>query len=228
MKTSLVTGANRGIGLELARALARRGEAVVGVCRKSSVELDALAAESEDRVTVRAGVDVRDGASVRVLGEALEHDHLTIDHLVLNAGILRLEGLGAVDYESVREQLEVNAIAPLRMVEALRGRLRRGAKVAILTSRMGSMGDNNSGGAYGYRMSKAAVNAAGVSLARDLAADGVSVVLLHPGFVRTEMTGGRGNVDAAGAAAQLVERIDELTLPTSGRFVHANGELLPW
>jgi NAD(P)-dependent dehydrogenase (short-subunit alcohol dehydrogenase family) len=93
---------------------------------------------------------------------------------------------------------------------------------------MGSIDDNNSGGMYGYRMSKAAVNIAGVSLARDLAPRGIAVALLHPGFVRTEMTGGRGNVDPPEAARGLIARIDELTLETSGGFWHASGKRLPW
>jgi NAD(P)-dependent dehydrogenase (short-subunit alcohol dehydrogenase family) len=93
---------------------------------------------------------------------------------------------------------------------------------------MGSIGDNGSGGSYGYRMSKAALNAAGVSLARDLAGAGVAVAILHPGYVRTDMTGNHGNVDAETSAAQLVDRIDALTLATSGTFWHANGEVLPW
>jgi NAD(P)-dependent dehydrogenase (short-subunit alcohol dehydrogenase family) len=93
---------------------------------------------------------------------------------------------------------------------------------------MGSIGDNTSGGSYGYRMSKAALNAAGVSLAHDLRGRGVAVVLLHPGFVKTDMTHGSGNATAPEAARDLIKRIDELTLATTGRFLHANGEQLPW
>ena len=103
-----------------------------------------------------------------------------------------------------------------------------GAKVALITSRMGSIADNSSGGSYGYRMSKAALNAAGRSLAIDLAARGIAVGLLHPGYVRTDMTGGSGNVEASEAAAMLVARIDELDAAKSGSFRHANGEELPW
>jgi NAD(P)-dependent dehydrogenase (short-subunit alcohol dehydrogenase family) len=110
----------------------------------------------------------------------------------------------------------------------LRSRLHAGAKVALVTSRMGSMGDNGSGGYYGYRMSKAALNAAGVSLAIDLKALGVAVAILHPGAVRTEMTGGSGMIDADEAVRGLLRRIDELTLDRSGRFLHQNGQPLPW
>jgi NAD(P)-dependent dehydrogenase (short-subunit alcohol dehydrogenase family) len=110
----------------------------------------------------------------------------------------------------------------------LRGKLKNGAKVAIVTSRMGSVADNTSGSHYGYRMSKAAVNMAGVSLARDLEDRDIAIILLHPGYVNTDMTNHTGNVEPADAAAGILQRIDELDLATSGTFRHANGEALPW
>jgi NAD(P)-dependent dehydrogenase (short-subunit alcohol dehydrogenase family) len=151
-----------------------------------------------------------------------------IDLLVNNAGILIGDRLDRLELDAVSRQLEVNAIGPLLMTARLVGSLGAGSKVALITSRMGSIADNTSGGMYGYRMSKAALNAAGVSLARDLKARQIAVVILHPGYVRTEMTRGSGNVDAAEAARGLLERIDELRLETTGRFLHANGEELPW
>jgi NAD(P)-dependent dehydrogenase (short-subunit alcohol dehydrogenase family) len=222
-RTALVIGANRGIGLALCQRLAAQGRTVIAACRRSSPALDAEAASG---MRVESGVDVTSDESVAALSRRLEG--VTIEELVCNAGILRDGDLDDFTFEDVRAQLEVNAIGPLRVVRALRGRLARGAKVALVTSRMGSIGDNGSGGSYGYRMSKAALNAAGVSLARDLAADGISVAILHPGYVRTEMTGGHGNVDPETAAAQLVERIDALEPATSGTFWHANGQVLPW
>lgn len=93
---------------------------------------------------------------------------------------------------------------------------------------MGSIGDNSSGGQYGYRMSKAALNAAGVSLAHDLKPRGIAVVILHPGAVRTGMTGGRGMIEAEESARGLLKRIDELRIETTGRFLHQNGDVLPW
>jgi len=222
-RTALVIGANRGIGLALVQRLAARGRAVIAACRRSSPALDAEAARG---VRVEAGVDVTSDDSVAALARRL--DGVSIDELICNAGILRDGDFEDFTFEDVREQLEVNALGPLRVVRALRGHLARGAKVALVTSRMGSIGDNGSGGSYGYRMSKAALNAAGVSLARDLAGAGVSVAILHPGYVRTEMTGGHGNVPPETAAAQLVDRIDELGPSTSGTFWHANGQVLPW
>jgi NAD(P)-dependent dehydrogenase (short-subunit alcohol dehydrogenase family) len=220
MGAHVITGANRGIGLEIARQLAERGDDVIGVCRQSSPELDKLG------VRVEAGVDVGDASSVAELARRLEG--VTIDVLVNNAGILRRETLDSVDFGGVEQQFEVNALGPLRVTSALLPLLSKEAKVAIVTSRMGSIADNGSGGYYGYRMSKAAVNAAGVSLARDLAGRGVAVVLLHPGMVATDMTGKHG-IAPADAARGLIARIDELRLETTGRFVHAGtGEDLPW
>lgn len=219
MTTALVTGANRGIGLSLCRELAKRGE-VIAVCRSSSPELDALG------VRVEAGVDVTDDASVASLAKRLAGTKL--DLLINNAGILAPDDLEHMDLASVQRQLEVNAVGPLRVAHALLPALAASAKIAIVSSRMGSIADNGSGSMYGYRMSKAAVNAAGVSLARDLAPRGVAVVILHPGMVKTEMTRGHGGVEPADAAKGLIARIDETTLANTGRFVHASGEALPW
>ena len=220
MGIAVVTGANRGIGLELVRQLKTRGATVVGVCRKSSPELDALG------VRVEAGIDVADPASRSALAARLARDD--IDLLINNAGILRSDALDDAGEDEVRQQIEVNAIAPLFVTQALSTRLAKGAKVALITSRMGSIADNGSGGYYGYRMSKAALNAAGMSLAQDLKPRGIAVVMLHPGAVRTGMTGGRGQIEAKDAVRGLLARIDELRLETTGRFLHQNGEVLPW
>lgn len=219
MSTALVTGANRGIGLELARQLKQRGDRVIAVCRSRSPELDALDVE------VHEGVDVTDPNAVTALASKLSEP---LDLLINNAGVLSIERLGELDYDAIRRQFEINAIGPLRMTEALRDRLPEGAKVAIITSRMGSIADNTSGSMYGYRMSKAAVNMAGMTLAQDLRGAGVAVALLHPGAVKTEMTRGHGQVDADFAAKGLLDRIDALTVENSGSFWHAQGQLLPW
>lgn len=220
MANVLVTGGNRGIGLELCRRFSARGDRVIAVCRAPSPELSALGVEVASGIDVTS--DVAGKELVRRLGDT------KLDVVVQNAGVLTVETLEALDVAAIRRQIEVNAIAPVVLTAALRPRLGRGSKVALITSRMGSMADNGSGGYYGYRMSKAALNAAGVSLARDLEPAGVAVVLLHPGFVRTGMTGGAGNVDPADAAAMLVARIDALDLASTGRFLHANGEELPF
>jgi NAD(P)-dependent dehydrogenase (short-subunit alcohol dehydrogenase family) len=221
MKTTVITGANRGIGLALAELLKERGDSVIAACRTSSPALDALGVE------VLQGIDVSDEAAIAQLATAVADRR--IDWLINNAGILIWgDTLESLDVGGVRRQFEVNALGPLRVTAALRSRLGRGSKVGLITSRMGSIGDNSSGKAYGYRMSKAALNMAGVSLARDLAPAGVAVAILHPGMVKTEMTGSHGQVEPRDAARGLIARLDELTLETSGTFWHANGERLPW
>ena len=219
-QTVLVTGANRGIGLELVRALAARGDRVIAACRSHSVELQSL------DVAVEEGVDVTSDDSVAHLVRRLESR--PIDLLLNNAGILTRETLSAMDFDAIRLQFEVNAMGPLRVTRALLPQMGPGSKVGIVTSRMGSIADNTSGSRYGYRMSKAAANMAGVSLAQDLNDRGIAVALLHPGFVRTGMTGGNGHIGPGEAAEGLLTRMDELNLGNSGRFWHANGEELPW
>lgn len=220
MSLSIVTGSNRGIGLELCRLLAARGGAVLAACRSPSAQLTALGVE------VVSDVEISTDAGLQKLVQAVGSRDVTL--LINNAGILAHEELGALDLESIRRQFEVNALGPLRVTAALAPRLISGAKIALITSRMGSIADNGSGGYYGYRMSKAALNMAGVSIAHDLKRRGVALAILHPGYVRTEMTGRHGSVDPADAARGLLARIDELTLESSGSFWHMNGERLPW
>lgn len=220
MKTALITGSNRGIGLELVRQLHARGVRVFAACRTASDALRALDVE------VIEDVDVADdgvGAHLReVVGDT------PLDLLVCNAGVLSGESLESMDWDAIRRQFEVNALGPLRVVHGLVDALPRGARIAIITSRMGSIADNTSGGMYGYRASKAAVNQVGRSLAHDLHDRGVAVQLLHPGYVRTEMTGGNGLIGPEESAAGLLRCIDELTIEDSGSFRHQNGEMLPW
>ena len=175
---------------------------------------------------IEEGFDVVDPASIQAFADRIRD--LRVDILINNAGILTAEALPSIDFDAVLRQLEVNALGPLRVTQALLPNLADGAKIAIITSRMGSLADNTSGGMYGYRMSKAAVNAAGRSLAFDLRDKGFAVQLLHPGFVQTEMTGGQGHVTPEESAAGLIQRIDELKIDATGTFRHANGETLPW
>jgi NAD(P)-dependent dehydrogenase (short-subunit alcohol dehydrogenase family) len=219
MATVLVTGCNRGIGLQLCKQLLARGDEVIGVTRGGSDELTQLGAQ------VISGIDVGDGASMPALKEAIGDQR--IDVLINNAGILRRDKLGELDYEEMDEQFRVNTLGPLRVTEALLGNLAKGSKVAIVTSRVGSIGDNASGGNYGYRASKTAVNQIGTNLKHDLHPRGIAVALLHPGFVATDMTGGQG-IAPTDSAKGLIDRIDELNLENSGGFWHAEGYELPW
>lgn len=220
MGTWVVTGANRGIGLEMCRQLKARGEDVFAACRARSPELDELG------VTVVDGVEMTSEDGAKALQKALGDRR--IDVLFNNAGVLVPDALESLDFATLKKQFDVNTLGPLRITHGLLGRLGKGSKVALVSSRAGSIADNGSGGLYGYRMSKAALNMAGMSLARDLASKGVMVVVLHPGFIRTGMTGGAGNDDPPTAVKGLLARIDALTPATSGKFFHANGEELPW
>jgi len=220
----VITGSNRGIGLELARQYAERGDLVTAVCRRSSAELDALG------VRVIDGIDVTEEQGVARLRTQLEHadsDPSTIDVLINNAGILSSDTLDTIDFEDMLEQYRVNTLGPLRVTLGLKDLIPSGGKLAIVSSRVGSIADNGSGNNYGYRASKTAVNQIGTNLKHDLLPEGIAVALLHPGLVATGMTGGRG-IAAEDAARGLIERIDELSLDNSGSFWHAEGHILPW
>ena len=221
MATVLVTGSNRGIGLEYCRQLKARGDQVVAVCREATPELEALGVRIEDGIELTEEVAIAD-----LVGRL---DGLALDAVILNAGVLQSMGLEDLDPEGIRRQFEVNALAPLLLARVLVRQMPRGSKLALMTSRMGSIDDNSSGGSYGYRMSKVALNIAGKSLAIDLAPRGIAVAILHPGLVRTRMIKfNPSGIEPEQAVQGLLTRIDALTLETSGGFWHSNGERLPW
>ena len=220
MAAVVVTGANRGIGLEVARQMAARGDDVIAVCRQSSDEL------AKTDVRIIEGIEVTDDAACQRLADTLDGE--TIDILVNNAGILKQDTLSGVDYGEMLEQYQVNTIGPLRITRALLDNLREGSRVAIVTSRVGSIEDNGSGSNYGYRCSKSAANMVGMNLHHDLSPRGIAVMLLHPGYVATDMTGGSGDATPVESAAGVIARLDELNLSTSGSFWHAEGYELPW
>lgn len=216
----LITGANRGIGLALTHEYLGRGSTVFASCRKSSLALN------QSGAAVIEGIDVMDPDSIaRLVGRIKDQK---IDLLINNAGIFEFDRLVNLDFAGILRQFLVNSLGPLRITSALLPLFNAQAKIGLITSRMGSLADNSSGGYYGYRMSKAALNAAGVSMARDLKKNGIAVAILHPGFVRTEMVRGGGDVTPETAARQLAMRLDALNLDNSGTFWHANGEVLPW
>lgn len=222
-QTALVTGSNRGIGLELCTQLKQRGFDVIATCRQSSPALDNLGVE------VIEHVEVTDTSSLATLVAKLSGRR--IDWLINNAGIadgIAMDELNEQTIASCKRMFEVNSLGPLLTTQALVGNLSEGSKVGIITSRMGSIEDNNSGGSYGYRMSKAAVNAAGKSLSIDLKPKGIAVAILHPGWVRTDMTGHNGLIDTDESASGLLDRMAEITLDNTGSFWHTNGDLLPW
>ncbi len=224
MATAVVIGADRGIGAALVEVYRDRGDQAIAVCLEDGVP------GSRSGVRVISGIDVTEDPSVAKLAAAL--DGTRIDTLVHVAGVGALDRFGRFDFVRMLEHYNLNALGPLRAVSALAENLGRGSKVGIVTSRMGSIGDNASGRMYSYRMSKAAANMLGVNLYHELRPRGVCVMLLHPGTVATEMTQGAANWDQmtkpAEAAAGLAAQLDALGPDTPVEFRHADGTLLPW
>ena len=220
MATVVVTGANRGIGLEFVKQYLAKGDKVIALCRNTSDELSQSGAKVVDKVDV---------GSPECLEKILPTlSDLKIDLLINNAGVFANESLEHMSSSTLEYQFRVNAMGPVMVTQMLRQQLVKGGKVALITSRMGSVTDNTSGGYYGYRMSKAALNIAGVSLAHDLKEQQVAVALLHPGYVQTEMVNNSGDISAAVAVERLMQRIDGLNLNNTGTFWDSNGEILPW
>ena len=219
-QTIVITGANRGIGLALAQQWKARGDRVLAVCRQASAAL------VDSGVEIIDGVDVSTADGVSNLSSGL--GDTSVDLLYNNAGIMLSETVDEMNFEQILRQFEVNTLGPLRVTMALLDNLHQGSKVGLMTSRMGSIADNTSGKKYGYRISKAGLNAAGKSLALDLHDRGIAVAILHPGWVQTDMTGHSGNLTVDEAAANLIARMDELNLENSGTFWHSDGSVLPW
>ncbi len=221
MATYLVTGANRGIGYEYCCQLQARGDTVIAVCRTATEELKTLGVRLEE------GIDITSDASVADLSKRL--GKTKIDVLINNAGIIKHVMLEHLDFDSIREQFEVNALGALRVTQVLLPHLKAGTKVVMMTSRMGSIEDNTSGSSYGYRMSKVALSMAGKSLSLDLKPLGIAVAILHPGLVQTRMTNFNSNgITPEASVIGLLSQINELTLDNTGTFWHSNGEVLPW
>tara|TARA_B100000029_G_scaffold281658_1_gene275705 strand:+ start:175 stop:780 length:606 start_codon:yes stop_codon:yes gene_type:complete len=201
--------------------LSKRGDKVIATCRSTSKDLEKL------DLQVESGIDITSKNSILNLKGKLADSK--IDVMIHNAGIAENNNLKNISAESLRRQFEVNAVSPLLFIQSMLKNLGNGSKVILITSRMGSIEDNTSGGSYGYRMSKVALCMAGKSLSIDLKSYGISVALLHPGLVRTRMTGFTQNgISTEQSAIGLIKRIDSLSLKTSGNFWHANGEQLPW
>jgi short-subunit dehydrogenase len=217
--TVLITGCNRGIGLQLATQMQARGDTVIGVCRSPSTEISELGCR------LITGIDLTDGPSLGTLKSQLRSEPLDI--IINNAGVLLVDEFGQLNYDDMLLQFKVNALGPLRVTEALRDNLSVGSKVAIVSSRVGSIADNSSGHYYGYRASKTAVNQIGTNLMHELKPNGIAVALLHPGLVATDMTNGQG-ISPEESARGLIQRIDDLTIDTTGGFWHAEGHELPW
>lgn len=231
MSTVLITGANRGLGLEFTRQYAAAGWRVHAACRNPATAdaLNGVASESSGAVTVHS-LDVTDGGRIAAVADALRDE--PVDVLINNAGVYGERGgsFGDIDYASWEDTLRTNVLGPMRVAEAFVGQVVRGERrvIACISSTMGSIAENSSGGSYVYRSSKAALNAVVKSLALDLADRGIAVVAFHPGWVATDMGGAKASLSPAESVGALRTQIDRLTPADTGRFLNYDGSEIPW
>ena len=226
----LITGTTRGIGLELARQFLDAGSDVFATARNPESDvLQSLKAAHGDQLQLLA-LDVTDSVQIAEVAATLAGQPLNL--LINNAGLFRSRSDDAesLSHETWLQEFHVNAIAPFMVTRALRENLAAAddALVAMISSKMGSMSDNTSGGAYSYRSSKAALNAVTVCLSSDLADDGTRVVALHPGWVRTDMGGSNALVDAPTSASGLKKVMLGIDTAQNGGFFDYTGESIPW
>jgi NAD(P)-dependent dehydrogenase (short-subunit alcohol dehydrogenase family) len=230
MPTVLITGANRGIGLALARGYAAEGWRGHACCRHpdKAKDLKALQAEVEDRLAVHR-LDVTDGLKVASLARELAKE--AIDLLINNAGVSGpRSGFGETDYDRWQPVIGVNSFAPLRMAERFVEQVARSERKLIvnISSKMGSIAANVGSNSIIYRASKAALNQVSKSMAMALGPRGITVIVFHPGWVSTDMGGSEAPVTPADSAAGMRAVIDGVTAADNGRFFNYDGEELPW
>ena len=229
MPSIMITSANRGLGLEFARQYAADGWRIFAACRNPEVAADLSELAREASVTVLP-MDVTDAHSIKRAAAALVNE--AIDVLVNSAGIFGKQNqkTGNVDYESWKEILDINTLGPLRVTDAFTGHVARSERklVVTITSGMGSLTDNTSGGAIPYRSSKAAVNMVMRSAAIDLAPRGIACVLVNPGWVRTDMGGPGAPLTPGESVSALKRLIATLGLAQSGKFFNYDGREYPW
>lgn len=231
MPTVLVTGANRGLGLEFCRQYLTQGWDVIACCRDPGKAGELSRLKDEFSGLRIEALEMTDFAQIDELAKKLLT--VDIDVLINNAGVYDERqgyGFGRLDYSLWRHSLLVNTLAPMKMAEAFFPHIKRGNKrlIANITSLMGSIADNGSGGSYYYRSSKSALNSAMVSLAIDLKNQGVGVLILHPGWVRTDMGGPGGLIDSAESVSGMIKQIEGFTMAQTGAFLKYDGKILPW
>ena len=229
-KNVFITGANRGIGLELTRQYLVAGHKVLASARDPSTEgLSQLIKRFPNNLKTVV-LDVTDESNIQAVVDSLEG--ASIDLLINNAGLFhsKHEDFGSLNTDTWIEEFRVNSISPFLVTRALKSNLAKANSgvVGMISSKMGSMGDNQSGGSYSYRSSKAALNAVSVSLANDLSDLDISVVALHPGWVQTDMGGPNGLIDVETSALGLKAILDNAGKAESGKFYDYSGKQLPW
>lgn len=227
MPHALITGANRGLGLEHTKQLLSRGWTITAAVRDPGAASALKALDPADgRLRIEA-YDAADPGSAAALKARVSGP---IDIVFANAGMMHRDGFGSGASEAFINSMRVNALAPLALAEAFADQVAASQMkvIALQSSRMGSIADNDSGGMYAYRASKAALNAVGKSLSNDLKAKGVVVLVLHPGWVKTDMGGPGGNLTVTESVEAQLDLIARANPAMSGRFFHSNGQDLPW
>jgi NAD(P)-dependent dehydrogenase (short-subunit alcohol dehydrogenase family) len=213
-----IIGSNRGIGLEFVKQLSEENE-VYAFCRESSPELNVL-----KTTRVIEGFDTTDSKAM----ESKLSEFNNFDWVIVVSAVLSSESLEQWSDEGILTQFKVNSLGAINCARLFSSKVKEHGKIAVLSSRMGSIADNDSGGMYGYRMSKAAINAGCKSLAEDLKDQGKTVLILHPGYVKTDMTNHNGNLDTKESVEGLVQILKTKDIKETGTFWHTNGEALPW
>lgn len=231
MPTLLITGANRGLGLELCHQYLKEGWKIYATCRDpgKAKELNSLADEYQNLLSVHA-LEVSNNDQMHALKKYLKGK--PIDILFNNAGVYASDAsqFGKTDKKAWEEAVAVNIIAPMKMMEEFVENVAKSDKkiIASMSSKMGSMQDNTSGGSYAYRATKAALNAVMVSAAHDLRHLGITSLILHPGWVRTDMGGPQGELSVEQSAQKLRKILDKRTIKDSGSFFDIDGTIIPW
>jgi len=228
MSTVLITGANRGLGYEFVKQYSENGFEVLACCRNknNAKELEELA-ENSNKIKVYE-LDVGNVKAIKSLSQRLKNEK--VDVLINNAGIYRSSTVGNINYDEWIESFKVNAIAPYQMVENFLNQIMNSdlKKVVSITSKMGSIDDNTSGGSYIYRSSKTALNSMMRCLTHDLKNQGVATLTLHPGWVRTDMGGPGGWIDSFESVQGMIKQIDKLTIDDSGNYLDYAGKSINW
>ena len=223
MKSIVITGANRGIGLELAKQFLADGDRVFATYRN---DVGGLSDIQTNNLTVHK-MDVRDSDGIQNLVDLIDGD---IDVLVNNAGISdgRWQSISEIDMEHALEVIEVNSIAPLLVTQKFQNKMKSGSKLVMMSSLMGSISDCMSGKSYAYRASKTALNMFSIAMKNELESQGISILIMHPGWVETDMGGPNAPLSVEESVNGIMARINEQTLAMTGRYVQFDGTPIEW
>ena len=223
MKSVVVTGANRGIGLELCKQFLAKGNRVFATYRSNKGELKTI--ENTNLSTFK--LDVRDADELESFASSIEG---SVDILINNAGIAdgRWQSISEINMQQAIEVIEVNSIAPVLVTQKFENKLKPGSKIVMMSSLMGSISDCMSGRSYAYRASKTALNMFSIAMKNELESKGVSILIMHPGWVETDMGGPNAPLSVVESVTGIIDRIEEQTLELTGRYVQFDGTPIEW